>query len=302
MSDYLEHWIFERYIPRNLDIQDDKTIANYHYAYYAFCKFLGRPPELLDLNDETFAEFVNYLYRTLGLAETTVNGYCAKLKAFWEWAARKGVVDFFPTVGRIQVPERLPVAWREDELTKIFNGCRMQQGYIGDVPAWRFWCALHGWFWCTAERAGATFALRVEHLNLKDGIAIVPARIRKGHRKAAVYSLWPDLVEMLRAMLPPFTKARELVFDWDSHWHRGTFYNRYKKMLLRLNLPHDRYRKCHAMRVSHASWLYLSGGDPTRSLGHDDPATTRKSYLDPTLGRQDESKLFRPWDQSPPPG
>lgn len=300
--DDLETWIFNRYLPRNLEVRDEKTRKNYGHAFYAFARFLGRPPELPDLNDDTFAEFVNWLHVTCGLAETTVNGYAAKLKAFWDWAARRGHIECFPTVGRIAVPERLPVAWREDELVKIFNGCRSQRGWVGDVPAWRFWTAIHAWWWCTAERAGATFAMRVEHLRLDDGLAVLPAGIRKGKLKAKVHYLWPDLVFMLRSMLPPHTKPRELVFDWDAHWDRGTFYNRYDAMLRRLSLPHDRHRKPQAMRVSHASWLSISGGDPTRALGHDDPATTRKSYIDPTLARQDESKLFRPWDSARPPG
>lgn len=298
----LEPWIFDKYLPRNLNVRDDKTRTNYKYAYYSFCRFLGRRPELPDLNDDTFAEWMGWMFRQCELGETTVNGYAAKLKAFWEWAARKAVVDQFPTVGRLAVPERLPVAWREPELVKIFNGCRSMRGWVGDVPAWRFWTAIHGWWWCTAERAGATFSLRPEHLRLDDGVAVVPAAIRKGGLKTATYRLWPDLVEMLRSMLPPHTKPRELVFDWDRHWHRGTFYYRYDRMLERLSLPHDRYRKPHAMRVSHASWLTVMGGDPTRALGHSDPATTRRSYIDATLALQDDSGLFRPWDQTPPPG
>ena len=298
----LRHWIFEKYLPGNLEIQDNKTTRQYGFAFKAFAKFLAREPELLDLNDETFAAWMTHLHRTLGQAETTVNGYAAKLKAFWDWAARKKIVEHFPTVGRIPVPERLPVAWRENELVKIFNGCRSQRGWVGDVPAWRFWTTIHAWWWNTSERSEATFSMRVEHLRLDDRIAVLPASIRKGRRKAAVYDLWPDVVLMLRSMLPPYTKPRELVFDWDRYFDRGTFYNRYDRMLQRLNLPHDRYRKPHAMRVSHASWEKVLGGAPTKDLGHDDPATTRKSYIDPTLGWEQERRLFLPWDRTPPPG
>lgn len=298
----LRSLIFDRYIPQNLEIQSEKTVENYRLAYKLLGMFLGREPELPDLNDESFAAYMTWLLRVRGLAAPTVNGYAEKLKAFWNWAAKKRIVEQFPTVGSLPEPEQLPIAWREDELIKIFNGCRSQRGFVGDVPAFRWWTTIHAWFWCTAERSGATFSLRVEHLNLSEGIARLPAEIRKGKRKPAAYHLWPDLVEMLRAMLPPFTKPRELVFDWDSHFDRGTFYNRYDKMLQRLNLPHDRKRKCHAMRISHASWLHVAGGDSTRALGHADPATTRKSYLDLTLDRPDECRLFLPWSQSPPPG
>lgn len=296
MPNTLRRWIFEKYLPRNLDVRNEKTRRNYGFAVDSFTRFLGRPAELADLNDETFAEFLNYLHTTCRLAETTVNGYAGKLKAFWDWAARKKVVEAFPTVGRLPVPERLPVAWRSDELAKIFNGCRSMPGTIGDVPAWRWWFTLNAWLWCSSERIGATFAMRIEHLRLNDSMVVLPAGIRKGRRKSAVYRLWPDLVEMLRAMTPPSTKPREFVFEWDQYFDRGTFYNRYAALLRRAGLPDDRYRKPHAMRVSHASWLQVMGGDPTRALGHDDPATTRKSYIDPTLGSESGSPLFHPWD------
>lgn len=302
MSDSLRVWIFDRYLPRNLKVRSPKTKTQYGFALDCFAAFLGREPELPDLNDDTFAEWLTHSCATRGLAERTVNGYAEKIRAFWRWAACRRVIEQFPTIGSIPEPERLPQAWREDELVKIFNGCRHQRGWVGDVPAWRFWTAIHAWWWCTSERSGATFLLRPEHLFLDAGYARLPASIRKGGRKAACYRLWPDVVLMLRAMLPPHTKPRELVFDWDSHFDRGTFYNRYKAMLRRLNLPFDRYRMPHAMRISHASWLAFSGGDPTRALGHSDPAVTRRSYLDPTLERQDERRLFLPWDATPPPG
>lgn len=288
----LRSWIFDKYLPVNLTVRNPRTRENYRYALAAFAAFLGREPELSDLTDETVAAFINWMHLDRGMAETTVNGYAAKLRAFWEWAARKKHVDQFPTVTRIPVPERMPAAWREDELVKIFNACRMQRGYIGDVPAWRWWFTIHAWWWSTGERIGATLAMRVEHLRLDQGIAALPAGIRKGRCKGAVHHLWPELVEMFRQILPPHTKPREIVFEWDDHHDRGTFYNRYKAMLRRVGLPTNRYRMPHAMRVSHASWLDLMGGDATKSLGHADRATTDKSYLDKTLAPAPARKLF----------
>ena len=50
------------------------------------------------------------------------------------------------------------------------------------------------------------------------------------------------------------------------------------------------------MRVSHATHRHLAGGDATLALGHANPATTRKSYIDPTMVRAEAKSLFRPWD------
>lgn len=191
------------------------------------------------------------------------------------------------------VPEKIPRAWREDELVKLFNACRRQRGEICGIEAFRWWLTIHGFWWATSERIGATMALRLVDLRLDERLAVVPARIRKGKRQAMVYSLWPDLVEMLRAIMPPAGPPRDLVWPWPTH--RTTFYHHYGKLLLMAGLPNDRAAKPHAMRVSHASWRQVIGEDATRALGHSDPAVTRRHYIDPTLAKQDESKLFRPW-------
>lgn len=291
MSDTLRSWIFDRFLPQNLRARDAKTHRQYRYAVNDFAEHLGREPALADLTDETVAAFVNYLLTTRELAEITANERVGRIKTFWNWAARKRYVDQFPTLCRVPVPEKIPRAWREAELIKLFDACRMTGGEIAGIPAWRWWTSLHGWLWCTAERISATLALRVEHLDLDEQIAVVPASIRKGKRKAAVYRLWPDVVEMLRQVLAG--PKRELVFPWDLD--PGSFYNHYNRILIRAGLPHDRTCKPHRIRVSHATWRYLAGDDPTKALGHSSPETTRKSYIDPTLIKQDESKLFRPW-------
>lgn len=292
MSDHLRAWIFERFLPQNLRARDGKTHRQYRFAVNDFAELLGREPTLGDLTDEQLARLVHHLLGR-GLAEITVNERVGRIKTFWNWAARKRYVDQFPTIGRIPVPEKLPRAWREDELVKIVNACRHQRGDIGGVPAWRWWVCLHAWLWCTGERIGATLALRLEHLWLDEAIARVPAEIRKGRRTPMVYRLWPDVVLMLREIVPPRTPHRDRLFPWplDS----TSFYNHYHRMLGRAGVHWERGVGPHRMRVSHATWRDLAGEDATTALGHKSPETTRRSYIDPSLKKQDESKLFRPW-------
>ncbi len=295
MSDQnLRAWIFGRYLPQNLKGRSQETARQYKFAVNDFAEALGREPELSDLTDESLAVMASHLLSPpRSVAAITCNDRVGRIKTFWNWAARRRVVDKFPTISRLPVPERIPKAWREDELVKLFNACRSARGDIGGVPAWRWWFCLHGWLWCTAERIGATLALRPEHLRLAEAVAVVPAEIRKGGRKPAVYPLWADLVAMLREVLPPKLPHRERVFPFP--YDHTTFYNRYTRLLERAGLPTDRRSKPHAMRVSHATWTHIAGGDATRALGHGSPETTRKSYLDSTLIRPDERQLFRPW-------
>lgn len=293
MCDNLRQWIFQRYIPQNPKCRDPKTHKQYRYAVDNFAAVLGREPELSDLTDERLAELISWLLSNRGVAEITANERVGRIKSFWNWAAHKRIVEMFPTIGRVPVPEKIPRAWRRAELKRLFQSCQEAEGYIGSVPAAHYWFTLHCWFWCTAERISATLEVAPEHLDLDEGWASLPAKIRKGKRKPGVYALWPDLVELLRGMLPPHTPRRKLVFEWPLC--QATFYNHYNRLLIRAGLPTDRDCKPHKMRVSHATWRHLAGGDATRALGHSTDATTRKSYLDPTLTRPDEPQLFRPW-------
>lgn len=290
--------VFEFYLPSNIAVRDPQTRRNYARACDDLAEFLGREPTLGDLTDETLSRFLIYLLdgsrRKRGrLAETTANERFGRIRAFWTWAARKRWVDQFPTCRCVTEPEKIPRAWREDELVKLFNACRRQRGDIGGVPAWRWWFTLHGFWWNTSERIGASLQLRVSDLRLDDGLAVVPAMIRKGKVQPRIYPLWADLVAMLRMILPPHAPARELVWPWPKH--PSTLYYHYGKLLRMAGLPDDREAKPHCMRVSHASWRQCIGEDATTALGHRDPATTRRHYLDPTLLKQDETKLFRPW-------
>lgn len=295
-STCLRTWIFDRFLPQNLRARDSKTHNQYRFACNDFAEFLGREPVLSDLEDERYAAFVNYLLLNRRLAAITANERAGRIKTFWNWAARKRIVETFPTIQRVPVPEKFPRSWRREQLERLFESCRQETGTVGDIPAGLYWFTIHGFWWCTAERVTATLAMEVDHLDLDEGWASLPASIRKGKQKPAVYSLWPDLIAQLRRILPPFTKPRRKVFEWDRNI--CTFYNHYSRILLRAGLPDGRDCKPHRMRVSHATWTKVAGGDPTEHLGHSSDATTRKSYLDPTITRsRDDRQLFRPWKE-----
>ncbi|HEU4342553.1 MAG TPA: site-specific integrase [Candidatus Binatia bacterium] len=293
----LRYWIFDRFLPQNLRARSDKTRRQYLYAINDFAEMLGREPTLDDLSDEQLARLVRHVMIVNGVREITANEKIGRIKTFWNWAARKNLltgVREFPTIQRLPVPERVPRAWREDELVKIFNASRSARGDVSGIPAWRWWTCLHAWLWCSGERIGATLAMRPEHLRLDERVAIIPAEIRKGRRKPMVYRLWDDVVLMLAEILPPKLPPRERVFPWP--FDPTSFYNHYHRLLDRARVPWSKGVGPHRMRVSHASWRYISGDDATRALGHSDPATTRKSYIDPSLAKDDEGpKLFRPW-------
>lgn len=279
----------DRYFPLRTKIRSEDTRRQYRFAINDYAEALGRPPTLGDLTDDGMARLMVHL-TDRGLAEITINERVGRITALWRWLAKRGVVSHWPTIEPIPVPERIPRAWTQDELRSLFASVQKELGHIGGVLARDWWLAFLAFTWCTSERRGATLAMTWKMVNLTAGVATLPPAIRKGRKKAGVYDLWPEVVELLREIRQP---PRELVFPFP--FDNTTYYNHFSRILRRAGLPVGRAYKTHAIRVSHATWRELLHGDSTDALGHDNPATTRKSYIDPRVLRKNRKPLFIPW-------
>lgn len=224
----------------------------------------------------------------LGLAAATVNDRVGRLRALWEWSARRGHVDRWPTVQRVREPERLPQAWSEQQLQQLFSSVAREDLDVGDIPGRLWWRAFLALVWNTAERKTATLSLRWEWL--APPYLHVPAECRKGHHKDMLYLLWD---ETLTSVAPLRGYGYDLIVPWPMHMQ--TFYNRFTRILRRAGLPCDRRHKTHCLRVSHASWCRAISGQSAPNLGHANETTTRKHYEDPRICRVEAPKLFVPW-------
>lgn len=67
--------------------------------------------------------------------------------------------------------------------------------------------------------------------------------------------------------------------------HITSIYGHLKLVLKSCGLDSGRNCMFHKIRRTHATHLYLAGGDPTQSLGHESDAMTRGYYLDPRYTR-----------------
>jgi integrase len=282
------------YFPRNLRLRSSVTKLRYKQAIDVLGKYLGRDATLEDLNDDTFVAWLIWLVERRGVCERTANGIVGRLRTLWTFLAKRKVVDCFPTAQNLPVPEYEPLAWSQEELQRLFVAATQMPGMVGHVRAGVWWPALLAWFWATSERLGATLSMEAEHLDLDRGIACLPAKIRKGGRKPATYHLPRESADLIRRIYRPKGK----VFFWDKslesyflHWDR----------LLRLaGLPGGRKRKSQAIRVSHATWLTVAGGDATKKLQHGSAETTRKHYIDLRHFPDTGVELFKPWSELPP--
>jgi integrase len=280
------------YFTRNLRVRSPITRMRYLYAIRDFGAFLKRPATLDDLDDDTLTEWLTWLVDVRGLAARSANGEADRVRAVWNWLAKRGRVSRFPTFGKLAEEARNPVAWSPDELRALFTAAGKMPGMVGPFKASVWWEAWLAWLWNTGERLSASLDMRWEHVDLAKGVAVLPPSIRKGQRKGAVYHLWPDTC----AMLARLQRTSGEVFYWNRTVF--TYFLHYSKLLKLAELPTGRNRKTHAMRVSHATWLVVAGGDATRSLKHSNPATTAKHYLDERFTAPRCDLLFRPWEKA----
>lgn len=296
----LWHVLRALYFPSRFRIRSDLTRRQYVFAVQELEAMLGYPATIEDLTDENFVLLVRYM-EAQKLQPRTINDRVGRLKTLANWCWRKGLIRCGPTVEKIPEPIRLPRAWNKQQLAALFGAARNMPGRIGPFLASHWWFAFLATAWWTGERTTALLALRWQWL--EGNVLYVPGEVRKGGRKDACYRLPVECV----ARLVGLSGTSPLIFPWPARQGQGcrkppgepgctgTFYKHYDALLRAAGLPTGRYQKVQKVRRSHATWKKIMGGDPTRSLLHDDPSTTARFYLDAGLLDDDDQPLFVPW-------
>lgn len=285
------------YEPFNLKIGADSTRRQYERAIGLCSRILGREAMLSDLCDDLVAAVARAVV-SKGRSPATANGHRAKLIALWSFAARRGFVRVYPNVPRMKEYQRVPTAWTQDQMRRLWESCELEKGRIADIPARDWWLNLHGVLWDTGVRIGGLVAimrgkrlkgLEWSFVDLHDGSVRIIAENQK-QRVDQAFRLHPDTVDALRAQKP---RHKRFVFPWPHC--EGTLYNRYRRILERAELPHGPRDKFHRMRRTAASWYEHAGGNATELLGHSSRRVTI-GYLDPLIvqRRHAADVLFRP--------
>ena len=265
------------YFALNVRIRAEQTRNQYRYSLQNLADFLGRPPTMADLSDDTVIRLTLYLRDVKHLDPRTCNDRRGRINALWTWLSNKGRCSTRPTNAALAVPRKIPRAWKHDELQRLMRACATTPGTAGTLPASTFWLAFHAICWDTAARTTEILSLRWEWLDWSTGWIRVPPDVRKGGVKEAAYRVMSDTL----ALLATFRKPTGLILGFAKD--RSRIWQMYKELLERAGLPATRHDGPQKMRRSHASWLAANHGDATLSLLHDDASTTRKFYLDPTI-------------------
>jgi integrase len=267
-----------RYFKVRTSIRRPDTRRQYQLALADFRDCLGHEPKVTDLTQDNLSMMMKMLEER-GLSAHTVNERRGRIVALWNWLAKRRETPDFPDIEKLPEPRRVPRAWNEDELQRLFHACGEQTGQIVQgIAAADFWLALHHILWDTGERIGAIMSATWSMLDVPTGKLEVPAEVRKGRVQDMLYQLHTTTVVLLLRMKPA---GHERIFPWP--YCEGTFYGHYRRILLAAGLPDERKTKFHRMRRSVASFLQAAGHDACTALGHSTPAVTAKSYLDPRI-------------------
>lgn len=250
-----------------------RTERLYAFTLAAWEGILGHQPTLDDLNEVAVARFL--AVRSREVSPATVAKDRAQLVALWNFAAKRGLVDRWPEVRRVTVPERVPEAWTTEQFRRLLAAATLEQTTLAGVPARRWWRALLLLAYDTGERIAALRALR--WADVREDDVIFRAETRKGGRRDIARPFGDSTGLALDAIREP---RRDLVFPWDRH--PSYLWGRLGIILKRAGLPNDRRCKFHRIRRTTASFYAAAGGDATRLLDHSSPAVTRR-YLDPRI-------------------
>jgi integrase len=261
---------------------------------------IGHPAALEDLSDVNLARVVSAVLKR-GRSPATANKIFSQLRALWEFAAKRGLVQTYPTLRKIPEYRRVPVAWNRQQLAALFSAVRKTPGRICGVRAAEWWLGLHALLWDTGLRIGTALKLQWSDIDWHAGEIIARAEIQK-QRADQRFKLHPDTLAILTLIRQ---NSRGEIFPWSLS--RSSLWDAYDRILRRADLPHDRRSKFHRMRRSVASWFEEAGGDATSLLGHSSRKVT-EAYLDESIVHRPNAcdRLFRPLDpphdRSRPPG
>lgn len=280
---------FQTYRQHQLRSASPATLKLWAVALKHFDRFLKRPANIKDLNNNTVSRFAQWRLESVSAA--TVNKDLASILALWRFLHRQRLVKAYPQVTLEREPKRIPVAWSEKEFNQLFSTALRLSGSIGDVPECVWWPALLLVLIDSAERISAVMRLRWDDVDLSTQWIVFPAESRKGRTSDSAVAIADDTTAKLAELRK--LKKRPAVFPWPMN--RTYLWYRYGRLLESAGLPNDRKRKFHAIRRTVASYVEAAGGNATEILRHTSRTHTL-AYLDPRIVTPQQAKdlMWRP--------
>ena len=268
----LERFYREFYLGCN-PATSPRTIKLYGCTLKKFAKHLGRTPLLADLNNQIVGAYLAELRRAGGLSIASVNKERNHLLAMWNLAKKLDMIRVGPVINPFVEPLRIPKALTVEELKALRASFDKLGGHTGPLRNKDLIRAIFAIQFATAERIGAVTQLRFDDID--NNVITFRAETRKGRRLPKVKKVPDWVVEDLSPISRP---ERDLLFP-GCHG-KTKVHLLYDRLFKYAGVTRPRGKSSHLLRSTHATWLWINGGDATYSLGHSSAAVTEKHYLD----------------------
>ena len=280
--------LVERYAP--LHQLTPRSVVIYTNTIDHWMRFLGREPLTSDFDDLVVSRFLAFRNTSIKrggktLSPNTVAKDKAQICALWTFAAKKRLVEQFPSLPRTHLVHRTPKAATVDSMQALMAAAGTgKRAWYGDLPVAWFWQTLIRVAFETGERRGALMALRWSEIDLEGLQVTFLAETRKGRSRDIVRAISQSVADQLRLHRGA---PGDLVWRYPGKPH--SLYASWDLLRKRAGVQ---VRGLHSIRKSSASYLAAAGGNASEHLGHSNPRTTAV-YLDPSIVRPKETAVSR---------
>ncbi|MCA9124456.1 MAG: site-specific integrase [Planctomycetaceae bacterium] len=293
-------WRFfhEVYKPIRLIDRPQTTVDSYIQIVRRLCRHVGRSVLVCELSDDLVSSHISRLLEG-DLSAQTANSSLRHILALWRFAYKRKLIDTLPQVELLPIPKRQPRAWSVAQIGMILASCQEETGYVGTIPAAKWWQALILTIYDTGLRKNAALMLEREHVDLSERWLFVPADHQKQNAEQN-FRLSNQTIDAIHEIWRP---ARQLLFPWPGGSRSSQIWRVYGKILHRAGLPSGPRDKFHKIRRTTATQIAIAAGAGAAShqLGHSSETIT-KGYIDPRFTSTHDASSILPRPQVDPKG
>lgn len=264
-----------------------RTVELYCDTLDRWAEYLGRDPQIDDLDDLGVAKFLrwradNHRRRNSNkpLSKGSVAKDSAQIRSIWNWCAKKrlkksdGELIEFPDYKRPVVPRPRPQAFTAEELRRLIATARHRKGTVGGVPAAWMWTTMIQAMFETGARIGEILALQWAEVDLERCQITFLAQNRKGRRETITRAISPQLA---KRMACGKRAPGEVVWPWLTARDHKNIYNSLRVLCRCADVP---YKSFHSIRKATASYLKAAGVSAKQQLGHASEEMAERHYYD----------------------
>jgi integrase len=244
------------------------SIAGIRSAIATLRRFVGREPELTDLNSEALAIMTAKLLKD-GLSRPSVNRVLRTLGALARFAHKRKLIQERIEIERVPENRPAPACWSLDQLSEVISAVRLVYGST-------YWGAMLEAVLLTCYDTGARVT-DVIHLPAEESGIVRFDEQKTGRRRAFV--LHAQTLNAIKRARTFYNGSRDRLLPYPFVGAQP-LRRRLRRALKAAGLPSGRKDLFQKIRRTTASHGKASGLDATEILGHSARWVTDTYYLD----------------------